>query len=400
MARTFPDRVADCVLSTFASLPAKYKPRALAPGSREWVPLSGIVLSKGNGERLTCAGLATGMKCLPASKIFSANGIVLHDSHAEVLAIRAFNRFLIDECSDLAARGFSHSNVAPDSQDDIAWQSQSFAIQEDVQIHMYTSEAPCGDCSMELTMAAQTDATPWTLPSSSTDVSQQPLASHPEAGLTEQSTVMRGRGYFSELGVVRMKPSRSDAPISLSKSCSDKLARKQCTSLLSSLTSLLINPAEAYLSTLILPESQYRWQATGYQWKPFDVRTTSREFEYSRRSGPQCAKLVPSNLSCVWTARFQEALIGGVLQGRRSEPVPDPRGASSVCRRRMWQAVSDVAESLAEPALITTTRKRSYSEVKRGGCFGGREGVKRDLKVAALPGWIDNVGDEQWGLAR
>ncbi|TKA64927.1 hypothetical protein B0A49_07799 [Cryomyces minteri] len=232
--------------------------------------------------------------------------------------------------------------------------------------------------------------------------------------------MMRGRGYFSELGVVRMKPSRSDAPITLSKSCSDKLARKQCTSLLSSLASLLINPAEAYLSTLILPESQYvssactrafhptgrlapiacnaemaqRWQATGYQFKPFGVQTTSREFEYSRRSGPQRVKLVPSNLSCVWTARFQEALIGGVLQGRRSEPVPDPRGASSVCRRRMWQAVSDVAESLAEPALITTTRKRSYSEVKEGGCFGGREDVKRDLKMAALPSWIKNVGDE------
>lgn len=40
--------IADCVLSTFDQLPDKRKPRPRIDGSREWVPLSGIVLSKGN----------------------------------------------------------------------------------------------------------------------------------------------------------------------------------------------------------------------------------------------------------------------------------------------------------------------------------------------------------------
>ncbi|OCK76698.1 hypothetical protein K432DRAFT_305805 [Lepidopterella palustris CBS 459.81] len=39
--------IADCVLATFDSLPAKRKPRQRDDGAREWVPLSGIVLSKG-----------------------------------------------------------------------------------------------------------------------------------------------------------------------------------------------------------------------------------------------------------------------------------------------------------------------------------------------------------------
>ena len=43
-----PDAIADCVISTFNSLPAKFKPRTLADGRREWVPLAGIVLSRGN----------------------------------------------------------------------------------------------------------------------------------------------------------------------------------------------------------------------------------------------------------------------------------------------------------------------------------------------------------------
>lgn len=42
------DAIADCVLSTFDGLPDKRKPRPRSHGSREWVPLSGIVLSKSN----------------------------------------------------------------------------------------------------------------------------------------------------------------------------------------------------------------------------------------------------------------------------------------------------------------------------------------------------------------
>jgi tRNA-specific adenosine deaminase 1 len=42
------DAIADCVLSTFDRLPEKRKPRPRNDGLREWVPLAGIVLSKGN----------------------------------------------------------------------------------------------------------------------------------------------------------------------------------------------------------------------------------------------------------------------------------------------------------------------------------------------------------------
>jgi hypothetical protein len=44
------DAIADCVLSTFASLPEKRQPRARGDGAREWVPLAGIVLAKGKNH--------------------------------------------------------------------------------------------------------------------------------------------------------------------------------------------------------------------------------------------------------------------------------------------------------------------------------------------------------------
>jgi hypothetical protein len=43
-----PDAVADCVLQAFEELPEKRKPRPRSDGLREWVPLAGIVLSRGN----------------------------------------------------------------------------------------------------------------------------------------------------------------------------------------------------------------------------------------------------------------------------------------------------------------------------------------------------------------
>jgi hypothetical protein len=39
--------VADCVLASFDQLEDKRKPRPRNDGTREWVPLAGIVLSKG-----------------------------------------------------------------------------------------------------------------------------------------------------------------------------------------------------------------------------------------------------------------------------------------------------------------------------------------------------------------
>lgn len=140
------------------------------------------------------------MKCLPKPKISQAQGIVLHDCHAEVVALRAFNRFLIDECAMLVHDSTTLSNVVEARHPtQITRRSpQPFVIRHDVTIHMYCSEAPCGDASMELIMQAQKDSTPWQLPESASDVLSD--------GAHETSPDLKGRGFFSELGIVRRKP--------------------------------------------------------------------------------------------------------------------------------------------------------------------------------------------------
>lgn len=279
---------------------------------------------------------------------------------------------------------------------------------------------------MELTMAAQADATPWTLPAIHSPLdsgvnSSSYQSADQSSGLMESESIatkslLHGRGYFSILGVVRRKPSRPDAPPTLSKSCSDKIASREVISLLSSITSLLIYPSNAYISSLILPETQCSsvgctrafsssgrmkehagatWEG-GYSFRPFEIRQTDREFISSRRQGIDTGgKLVPSNISASWTPYGFEALIGGVLQGRKQG---DIRGASRVCKRSMWQQALKIAELINASYQEKCLRKTIYTDVKADDLLTQRRAVKDIIRESSLRGWVRNIGDEHFAI--
>ncbi|KAI9736770.1 MAG: hypothetical protein M1834_000974 [Cirrosporium novae-zelandiae] len=430
---SFGNSIAEVALRRFSALPAKLKPRQRNNGTFEWVPMSAIVLSQGshsssttlqanhppldtspksleqNNGSLTCVSIATGCKSLPHSKIPLAHGIVLHDSHAEVLVLRAFNHFLLSECHSLLTSpctGHSSTSILRRrSQDEISNHPetrQPFTIREDIRIHMYCSEAPCGDASMELVMAAQEDATPWPVPQSPTS--------------------LPGRANFSSIGVVRRKPARPDAPISLSKSCTDKLSLKECISILSSPTALFISPENAYISTLTVPTSQsnptgfsrafgdkgrmaqvsgHSWKG-GYAFRPFIILDTDHEFEFSRRNADgNETKLTPSNISAISTPSISESLINGTRQGRKQF---DPRGASATSKAQLWRLCMQVLDMLLSSdndivvsdwkSELEKARKSTYAEFKDCGVFANREKVKECVRDEALKGWVKNGGDE------
>jgi tRNA-specific adenosine deaminase 1 len=210
---------------------------------------------------------------------------------------------------------------------------------------------------------------------------------------------------------------RPDAPVTLSKSCTDKITLKQCTSLLSSGTSLIIHPCNAYLSTLVISESQHTPKALtrafgstgrmstlrtdsewpgGFSFRPFEVKTSTRDFEYSRCNTSAGQRIVASNISTIWTPSSQEAIIGGILQGRRRG---DPKGASSVCRKSMWEALVIVAASLQLPVPIQEALNAStYKALKEHEVLQDRRKVKEDVTREALKGWTRNEGDDTFRL--
>ncbi|KAJ6779937.1 hypothetical protein PWT90_05358 [Aphanocladium album] len=399
MAASFANLIAEAVLTQFSKLPAKRKPKVRENGLHEWVPLSGIV-AEADGN-FVCVSLATGMKCLPAAKIPESNGIGLHDWHAEILAIRTFNRYILDECIRLADGGTS--DLVEHASSPAA--AQPFRLRRGIKLHMYASEAPCGDASMENLMAAQDDASPWEIPTQAD-------------GEVATSQHLPGRAYFSQLGVVRRKPARSDAPPTLSKSCSDKLALKQCTSLLASLASLLVDPSDVYIDTLVLPEDQFsaiacerafsasgRMSAMaeetlegGYSFRPFFVATTTVQFDYSRRAvQPRASKMTASNLAAAWSlSGVEESILGGVVQGYKPFL---PKGASHMSRRKLWQSCRELADKLSDwPAIAYHLAADSHAQAKQGTLLESRDKVKSRAREVALPGWIRNTGDDTFGI--
>ena len=131
--------------------------------------------------------------------------------------------------------------------------------------------------------------------------------------------------------------------------------------------------------------------AGGYSFRPFQIRTTSREFVFSRRSvdtlrGP----LKSSNVSAVWTPDVQDTIISGILQGRKQA---DPRGGSAVCRMKMLQTFMDLCEVLRIPLKILIDSASTYSQFKDAALLSQCQAVKFYMREGALKGWVQNVED-------
>lgn len=250
---------------------------------------------------------------------------------------------------------------------------------------------------MELTMSSQEDATPWTTPSSSS---------------SPGSPLLRGRGYFAELGAVRTKPGRADSPPTLSKSCSDKLALRQSVSTLLSPVSLLVAPANMYITSVVLNKRMYseiacgrafgqegrmsqlqgRGWGGGYVFRPFRVRTTDVEFQFSKEAAGRETRAIGSNVSAVWVRnRGVETLIGGVLQGRKQ--FSGAQGASMLCKARVWKAVSAIAVIAGLQAVQRAVDVVVYGNLKEGRNMASRSKAKEETRKV-LGGWARNGGDD------
>lgn len=111
------------------------------PHNSAWTVLASFFLSRkpnlsaGTSGEIKVISVATGTKCLPASKL-SKRGETVHDSHAEVLARRCALRWFLEEI----VRDYG-SNLGSD------WITRSkdgrYTLQEGVELNLYVSTVPC-----------------------------------------------------------------------------------------------------------------------------------------------------------------------------------------------------------------------------------------------------------------
>jgi hypothetical protein len=221
----FADRVARCCFATFESLPKNGKPLSDA----QWTCLAGIVMSRAGSDTLQTVALATGSKVSTVDNV-RRDGSSVIDSHAEVLCRRALRRLLQrellrDDNSELIERVPVNSNESTES--------VHFRLVDGIQLHLYVSCSPCGDCCVSeetVTKAARRanraddddddddDDNDNASASSVRDRNVLLTGADPIAGEPADDDV-----FHQRVGVLRGKPGRGAFCISLS--CSDKLAR-------------------------------------------------------------------------------------------------------------------------------------------------------------------------------
>lgn len=134
-----PDSIAEAALSLFGSLDRNGKPEF-----PKYTILAAIVAVVGRTV-IKVLSLATGTKCA-GNNIISANRHILVDSHAEVLARRAFLRYLykcIQRC--LADAAFMECDECPLHTAD---GSGRFALKANWRLYLYSSDSPCGDSAV------------------------------------------------------------------------------------------------------------------------------------------------------------------------------------------------------------------------------------------------------------
>ena len=139
--KNFADKITSACINKYNSLGKNGKPVK----DQEWTLLAGVVqatiINKDCSDiKLQVVALGTGSKCIGKNQLPS-EGDVLHDSHAEVIARRAFVLYIIKQI-ELCYSGEENS-IFHENND-----SKYFTLKSDISFHFYTSHTPCGDASI------------------------------------------------------------------------------------------------------------------------------------------------------------------------------------------------------------------------------------------------------------
>ncbi|XP_050085268.1 tRNA-specific adenosine deaminase 1 [Anopheles aquasalis] len=253
MALDLANSIARECLAKFDSLPKTGKPDE----SFEWTILAGVVLLRGDQGAPEVVALGTGTKCLGGNEL-SQLGDRVNDSHAEVLARRAFLRYLYDQ---IELAGSQKKSIFERSDD------RRFMLRDGHSFHFFTTHTPCGDASIFKQIE---EGAPEVRDEGEPPVKRfrEIMAEKEEpvgdvvvcasigqtAGMTGGKLLLPSPDNGDDLmiqtiGAVRTKPGRGVRTLSVS--CSDKMARWAVVGVQGALLMLLLEKP-IYFKTLVL----------------------------------------------------------------------------------------------------------------------------------------------------
>ncbi|CAL7934071.1 unnamed protein product [Xylocopa violacea] len=336
----FADQVAKLCLEKYNKLGKKGK-----PSETEWTVLSGIVLKK--NDSLSLVALATGTKCLGEIDLVNTElyeeGCRLNDSHAEVLARRAFLRYLYEQIDFLLSDRKSDVFTLDDT--------KKIKIRDGISFHFFTSQTPCGDCSIFLKenfcdddvppiKIRKCDSNTEELVKLSSDKRNKQIVK--DIYRTGAKCVKSGEYQDPQLpginyhvvGPLRTKPGRGNPTLSLS--CSDKIAKWNILGLQGSLLSILI-PSIKMESITIGGNSPFSLEAmerglfTRFNENLNKLNIVQSKFSFKQQKSPDRKHPCPSSI--IWCAvRNRDTEIA--VEGRKQGATKKKKGSNLLVTRR------------------------------------------------------------------
>ncbi|XP_048868393.1 double-stranded RNA-specific editase B2-like isoform X2 [Brienomyrus brachyistius] len=337
--------------------------------------LAGIVMTRGlDLRRAQVVAIATGTKCLNGEYI-NDQGLVVNDCHAEIVARRAFLRFLYSQLELLLSK----------RQEDRArsifmWREEGCQVRENVMFHMYISMSPCGDARLNSPYETTADPHRQLRP-------MRRCRAHLRTKVESGEGTLPGRSRQATQtwdGVLQGEPLAT-------MSCTDKIARWNVLGLQGALLSRLVEPV--YLHSLTvgsLLHVGHLSRATAQRQE----RLGSLAAPYRRhrpllsclgRSPSQQPGKPPSS-SLNWTIGDTQPEVLNASRGTRA-----PSGAPSrLCKRALFSRWARLLHKLPGPGAGAITEPLVYGEAKqRAGLY---QKVKqkwfRALHEAGLGTWV------------
>ncbi|XP_042294360.1 tRNA-specific adenosine deaminase 1 isoform X2 [Sceloporus undulatus] len=432
---------ARCLSHYEARLLKRGKPE---PG-REWTLMAAVVREAEGAEEAEVVAMGTGTKCLGREQM-RRSGDVLNDSHAEVVAKRSFQRYLLHQLQMAAARQDPRSIFAPGAEGGGKW-----ALRPGVRFAFFSSQTPCGDASIIPVTEAEAQprgalkrAEALGMPAREREAREAPghgpAPKKPKAEVTDPASAATGAANslqakvvdihrtgakcvpgeagdpllpgsaFHATGLLRVKPGRG--PRTTSMSCSDKLAR---WNILGWQGALLMHFLErpVYLPTIILAQCPYSPEAmrraivdrcrsvlnlpNGFHVQELEVVQSQLCFIHSREAvqascGSSQGKVVPCGAAISWSAVPEHPLditCCGFTQGTTKKAIGSLKSRSRICKVELFHEFLKLVASVPEehlPQTLRAKRLQTYWDYKEAAA--SYQEAWKELRDQVFGSWV------------